>query len=127
MTETSPGERRALLDRLWQEGRAFDAEQPDRRDRRRNLEPESAQLLNILVCTLAWERVLELGTSNGYSTLWLSDALEATSGRVLTVGLDPGRAAEVEDFRALVDAAEDVRSTLVDVGARLLLVSRDRG
>lgn len=36
-------------------------------------------------------RVLEIGTSNGYSTLWLGDAVQSTGGQVLTVELDPRR------------------------------------
>jgi hypothetical protein len=63
--------RRALLNRLWSEGRVFDTAQPDRLDRRRNLEPESAELLALLVRAAGADRVLELGTPNGYSTIWL--------------------------------------------------------
>ncbi|MEL4505522.1 hypothetical protein AAEX63_10795 [Luteococcus sp. H138] len=71
-----------LLERLWREGRDFDAGQPDRLDRRRNLEPDSAQLLNLLIRSIAPMKVLELGTSNGYSTIWIADALEGTGGHV---------------------------------------------
>lgn len=67
------GHRRELLARLWEEGREFDAEQQDRLDRRRNLEPESAELLNILVRSLAPTAVLELGTSNGFSAIWIAE------------------------------------------------------
>lgn len=88
------GYRKELLARLWEEGRQFDAEHQDRFDRRRNLEPESAELLNILVRTLAPRAVLELGTSNGFSTIWIAEALESSGGTLLTVDNDPGRAAE---------------------------------
>ena len=39
-------------------------------------------------------QVLELGTSNGYSTLWLADAVRATGGHLVSVELDPDRSAE---------------------------------
>lgn len=87
-------DRHQFLVELWQDGREFDADQPDRLDRRRNLEPESAELLNIIVRTLAPAAVLELGTSNGFSSIWLADALEPTGGRLVTVDNDSGRAAE---------------------------------
>lgn len=91
----------AHLDRLSTEGRSFDATRPDRTERRRNLEPESARVLHALVEGISPTAVLELGTSNGYSTLWLADALlsaaETTGGGTApftTVDNDPGRAGE---------------------------------
>jgi predicted O-methyltransferase YrrM len=47
-----------------------------------------------LIRSIGARRVLELGTSNGYSTLWLGDAVEATGGHVLTVEIDPARTAQ---------------------------------
>ena len=107
--------RRVLLDRLWSEGRVFDAAQPDRLDRRRNLEPESAELLALLVRTAGAGRVLELGTSNGYSTIWLADAVEP-DGRVTTVDLDPGRAAEATASLAAAGVSDVVEQLVADAG-----------
>jgi predicted O-methyltransferase YrrM len=42
-------------------------------------------LLNLLVRESRARSILELGTSSGYSTLWLADAARATAGRVRTV------------------------------------------
>jgi predicted O-methyltransferase YrrM len=84
----------ALLDELYAAGREHDARQTDRLARLRNLEPETARLLALLVRATGARRVLELGTSNGYSTLWLGDAVEATGGHVLTVEIDPARTAQ---------------------------------
>ena len=107
--------RRVLLDRLWSEGRVFDAAQPDRLDRRRNLELESAELLALLVRTAGADRVLELGTSNGYSTIWLADAVEP-DGRVTTVDLDPGRAAEATASLAAAGVSDVVEQLVADAG-----------
>jgi predicted O-methyltransferase YrrM len=82
------------LDELFARGRAHDAELPDRTQRLRNVEPETARMLAVLVRATGARRVLELGTSNGYSTLWLADA---TAGRVLTVELDAGRARQARE------------------------------
>ena len=65
------------LDGLWASGREHDAELPDRTQRLRNVEPETARMLAVLVRATGARRVLELGTSNGYSTLWLADATAA--------------------------------------------------
>jgi predicted O-methyltransferase YrrM len=79
---------------LWASGRERDAELPDRTQRLRNVEPETARMLAVLIRAIGARRVLELGTSNGYSTLWLADA---TAGRVLSVELDAGRARQARE------------------------------
>ena len=84
-------ERRRLAAAVLAAARAHDAEQEDRLERFRNVEPETAEMLAVLVRALDAPRVLELGTSNGYSTLWLADAAEAVGGRVTSVELDGGR------------------------------------
>jgi predicted O-methyltransferase YrrM len=85
--------RRAVADAVLAAARAHDAAQADRLARFRNVEPETAELLGVLVRATAARRVLELGTSNGYSTIWLADAAEATGGAVTSVEIDPARTA----------------------------------
>ena len=84
----------ALLDELHQYGVAHDAGKTDRLDRLRNLEPETAALLALLVRATCARSVLELGTSNGYSTLWLAAAVREHGGRLASVELDAGRSAQ---------------------------------
>jgi predicted O-methyltransferase YrrM len=79
---------RQLADALYAEGVAHDAAEPDRLRRRRNLAPDAAALLGVVLRAMGARSVLEVGTSNGYSTLWLADAVRATGGRVLSVDLD---------------------------------------
>ena len=76
---------RALLDRLYADGQAFDAGQTDREARRRNLGPDAAALLTLVARVGAARDIVEIGTSNGYSTIWLADAARATGGTVTTV------------------------------------------
>jgi len=80
---------RSLLDDLYAEGQAFDATQADRRDRRRNLEPDAADLLTMLLRVGNARDIVEIGTSNGYSTLWLAAAARDTGGTVTTVDVAP--------------------------------------
>jgi predicted O-methyltransferase YrrM len=82
-----------LLDDLHREGREHDAGHADRLLRLRNLEPETGALLNLLLRTSGARDVLELGTSNGYSTIWLGEAVAANGGRLSSVEMDPERAA----------------------------------
>ncbi|HTU94489.1 MAG TPA: class I SAM-dependent methyltransferase [Solirubrobacteraceae bacterium] len=84
-------ERRALAAEVFAAGREYDAAQGDRLARLRNVEPETAELLGVLVRATRAQRVLEVGTSNGHSTLWLADAAEAVGGRVETLDIDPRR------------------------------------
>jgi predicted O-methyltransferase YrrM len=93
------------LDGLWAEGRDHDAELADRTQRRRNVEPETARMLAVLVRATGAQRVLELGTSNGYSTVWLADA---TAGRVLTVEFDAGRAGQARETFATAGIADAI-------------------
>jgi predicted O-methyltransferase YrrM len=82
------------LDDLYEHGRAHDAEKPDRLERLRNVEPDTAQLLAVLVRAVGARRLLEIGTSNGYSTLWLADAARSIDGQVVSVDTDPARTAQ---------------------------------
>jgi predicted O-methyltransferase YrrM len=76
---------RALLDELAGFGRENDERESDRERRMLNITPETGQLLAILVRAAGARRVLEVGTSNGYSTIWLAWAARAIGGQVITV------------------------------------------
>ena len=77
--------RRELAAEIHAAASEHDAAQADRLDRYRILEPETAELLAVLVKATGARRLLELGTSIGYSTIWLADAAEAVGG-TLRVG-----------------------------------------
>src|SRR6516165_10190153 len=85
--------RRRLVEDLYAASREHDAVQADRLARFRNVEPETAALLGVLIRAAGARRILELGTSNGYSTIWLADAAESTGGNVVSVDVDASRTA----------------------------------
>jgi predicted O-methyltransferase YrrM len=102
---------RNLLEELHAHGVEHDAGEPERLDRLRNLEPDTAQLLALLVRATAARRLLELGTSNGYSTLWLADAVRSVGGRLISVDNDAGRSSQAQQnlVRAGLEELVDLR------------------
>jgi len=74
-----------LLAEIQNFGRDYDAaeENPDRR--MRNLKPETAQLLALLVKSSRRTRILEIGTSSGYSTIWLAWCARLLGGHVTSI------------------------------------------
>ena len=54
--------------------------------------PDTGRVLNILIKSAKARSILELGTSYGYSTVWLAEAARESGGRVATL--------EVADYKA---------------------------
>jgi predicted O-methyltransferase YrrM len=110
-----------LLDELHRHGVEHDATKEDRLLRLRNLEPDTAALLALLARATGARKLLELGTSNGYSTLWLADAVRSNGGRMVSVDVDAERSAEAArnlDRGGLTEVVdlrlEDAATTLAD-------------
>jgi predicted O-methyltransferase YrrM len=59
----------------------------------RNVPPEDGRLLRILAESMNAKHIVELGTSTGYSAIWMGMALQKTSGKLTTYEIDEGRAA----------------------------------
>jgi len=93
-----------LLAELEAFGAANDQAHQDRPRRMLNITRDTGELLAVLVRALDARRVLEIGTSNGYSTLWLASAARAIGGRVTTV--------ELSAFKAELAAANFLRAGL---------------
>ncbi|WDZ49745.1 class I SAM-dependent methyltransferase [Acinetobacter vivianii] len=83
---------------LYDQFKQHDAQQSDRLSRYRNIEAESAKLLAMLIRCQQSKRILEIGTSTGYSTLWLAEAAQAVDGNVQTVEIDPLRSAQAKKY-----------------------------
>ena len=88
---------RHLLSELEEAGRRNDEQEQDRSRKMLNLEPETAHLLSMLVRSSRRTRLLEIGTSNGYSTIWLAWATRVVGGHIISVDRD-------EHKQALADA-----------------------
>ncbi|MEN1936114.1 class I SAM-dependent methyltransferase [Paenibacillus sp. 102] len=84
----------SLLLELEKYGKEYDRTKEKREERLRNISREMGQFLSILVKGCSAQRILEIGTSNGYSTIWLANAVQETKGIVTTVELSSERVAE---------------------------------
>ena len=87
-----------------------------------NVCPEIGALLNIVAKAMKAERVLEIGTSNGYSTIWLADAVRGQNGKVVSVDINSAmlRLAENNLSRAgLASYVELVHGDALDVIPKL--------
>ncbi len=54
-----------------------------------NVPMDDGRLLRLLAETMGAKHVVEIGTSNGYSSLWILMALRTTGGRLTTFEIDP--------------------------------------
>lgn len=91
----------AELERFGQNNDACNAERPRRM---LNITRDTGEFLAVLVRAIGARQVLEIGTSNGYSTLWLAEAARNTGGVVTTV--------ERSDYKVTLAKANFARSGL---------------
>ena len=125
---------REFLGDLYEFGRQNDAAKTAPAERMRNITPETGEFLRMLVIAGNLRRVLELGTSNGYSTIWLADGCRSVDGRVVTVEIDTAKhAMALENFRlagaeSWIDARlADISDVLPDLrGFDLVFLDTDR-
>ena len=96
------------LQQWYQQWQQEDANHSDRLQRWRNIEPESAALLALWVRSKRAQKVLEIGTSNGHSTIWLADAVRATGGHVTSLEIEAARTALAQQHLQQVGLAEQV-------------------
>jgi predicted O-methyltransferase YrrM len=99
-----------LLEELAKAGEANDARQATRSKRMLNITPDTGRLLWILVRAMSATRILEVGTSNAFSTIWLADAARSTGGRVTTLEMDADKIAlaKVNLAAAKLDGVVDI-------------------
>ena len=128
------------LERLKRElehfGEENDRAQQARGHKMLNITRDTGELLAVLVQTRGAREVLEIGTSNGYSTLWLGEAVQRLGGRVTTLERDEGKVAlAAHNFRRagldtlitqLVGEADALLSGLPTSGYELVFLDSDR-
>src|SRR3954471_20873702 len=101
----------AFLDDLYAWGVQNDAGHTAHGERMRNITPDTGELLRMVVISGVLRRVLGLGPSNAYSTLWLADACRQIDGKVTTYEYSPSKYALAQENirRAGLEAWVDAR------------------
>ena len=106
----------AVLEQLYADDAAQRAAGLPSTQRTRNVERETGRWLALLVRATNAREVLEIGSSNGVSTIWLGAAARQTGGRVTGTEILPERAADAN--RNLADAGLDAVARVVAGDAR---------
>ncbi|MFX4300933.1 O-methyltransferase [Alicyclobacillus tolerans] len=109
-----------LLEELWRTGQDNDANPSLPRDELlMNITPDTGALLELLICSMGARRILELGTSDGYSTLWLTKAAGRTGGHVTTVEKSPKKTLLAKENFARVGLEQRVTFIESEIGSYL--------
>lgn len=87
---------RAFLAELYESGKQNDEREQERSKKMLNLEPDTAQFLHLLIRSTRRTRLLEIGTSNGYSTIWLALAASTTGGHIMSIDRDAHKQAQAD-------------------------------
>lgn len=89
-------------------------------DRRlRAVGPETGRLLNVLARSLKAPTVLEIGTSFGYSGLWLAEGARVAGGRVITMELHGYKSAFARDMARKAGLADHIDFRVGDAVAMI--------
>ena len=113
----------AVLDRLYAEDAAQRAAGLPSARRTRNVDFETGRWLHLLVRACGARAILEIGSSNGVSTLWLAAATRETSGQVTGTEILPERAAEANRNLAAAGLDHVARVVPGDAGATIATVT----
>ena len=93
MSFSYPPGLRPLLEELEAFGEHNDATVKERPAKMLNITPDTGAFLSMLVRSKGARSILEIGTSNGYSTVWLASAAAAVEGQVTTLDVNPSKTA----------------------------------
>ncbi|WP_429128899.1 O-methyltransferase [Aeromonas veronii] len=125
-----------LKRQLEQLGERNDSMQQARHRKLLNITRDTGELLSVLVQTRGAQAVLEIGTSNGYSTLWLAEAVRRLEGHVTTIERDEDKRVLAHDnfqraglapwVTLLAGDASELLPTLPQAGYQLIFLDSDR-
>jgi caffeoyl-CoA O-methyltransferase len=111
----------AVLERLYAEDGAQRAAGLPSSQRTRNVERQTGRWLALLVRATNARQLLEIGSSNGVSTIWLAAAARQNGGQVIGTEILPERVAEAN--RNLAEAGLDGVARVVAGEARATVAS----
>lgn len=103
-----------FMQELYEKFHRHDLKQADRLHRYRNIEPESGRFLSMLIRAQQSKNILEIGTSTGYSTLWLAEAARHTQAMITTLEIDAERVDQAKQYAIEMDLADLIDFKVID-------------
>ena len=103
-----------FMQELYEKFHRHDLKQADRLHRYRNIEPESGRFLSMLIRAQQSKSILEIGTSTGYSTLWLAEAARQTQAMITTLEINAERVAQAKQYATEIDLADLINFKVID-------------
>lgn len=119
MTSFVPPSVQAVMEELEAIDRADRVDGTPKERRLRAISPEVGRFLLTLALGVGARMVVEVGTSGGYSTLWLGIAARHHDGRVVTFEVDPAKVAIARRSIERAGLADTIEVRLGDGGAGL--------
>lgn len=101
---------------LYKQFKLEDQAKKDRFEKWRNLDPKAAEFISLIIRGQQSKHVLEIGTSNGFSSLWFADALKSTHGELTTIEIDVDRTQLAKKYLMDFDLIDPV--TLISTDAK---------
>ena len=84
-----------------------------------NIARETGVMLNMFIKMMNVQNALEIGTSNGYSGIWLAKALKKTGGHLTTIEFyDKRQSVAIENFKAC--SVDDIITPLLGSAIMIL-------
>lgn len=99
---------------LYKQLKEEDNTKDNRLERWRNLEPESAEFISIIIRTQQSKNLLELGTSNGFSTLWFADAMNNSKGKLTSIEIEEHRTELARNYLTNFKLIDNVELITID-------------
>jgi len=113
---------RELLKRLEAEGLKHDSTETEHSRKFLNLEPATAEVIAMLLRIAGVRNLLEIGTSTGYSTIWLASTIGPRGGRVTSIDRNAAKHAMARQNLGAVDLlryVDLVTGDATEIAARL--------
>src|ERR1700690_602612 len=120
-----PAATRLVMERLQERDARDRVDGTTQSQRLRAITPDVGQFLLTLALAVGARRIVEVGTSSGYSTLWLALAAQRTGGRVTTFEIDTNKVALAARTFADAGVADVVEMRLEEAAVGLRAFARD--
>jgi predicted O-methyltransferase YrrM len=108
-----------FLQNIYEFGSDYDSKNKIHSEQMLNITPDTGLFLSILIRASNAKSVLEIGTSDGYSTMWIADALSETGGKVTTLEVSEKKFTMANENFKKCGLSKHIDSRLVDARSYL--------